>query len=329
MGALVALAVADGTAAASPAGAQATVAQLLRRSAAADTLRDYRGTKRLVFYGGDHPREMTLRIIHLRPDRTRTEFLGSERMQGAVRIEIGKDAWRFNPGSGQWRRSLSHEPGAMDLARLLANYTATKERTDRVAGRRCSVVTIKPKRPGNPSRRVWIDADTSLLLKTQFFGASGNLISEATFIDIQFAVPKSVQVRAPKEVAASDEPPPTLGFDPVKPSYLPPGYGIVTSTALSVRGRATCHLQYSDGLGTISLFEERRGPSSEEPAHRGARGERPHGRGPRAFPLALRWEHGDMRFTLIGDVSPAELQEMAASLPGGQNAQPPARGGGD
>ena len=324
---LVALAAADGNAA-GRAGAQAAGAQLLRRSAAADARCDYRGTKRVAFRGGDEPREMTLRVIHVRPDRTRTEFLGPGRMQGGVRIEIGKEAWRLDPRNGEWRRSAPRGPAAVSLDRLLANYIATEESTDSVAGRRCRVVTIKPKRAGNPSRRVWIDAETNVPLKTQFFGADGNLISEATFVDIQFAVPKSVQVRAPKDVAESDQQQPTLGFDPVKPSYLPPGYGLVASTALSVRGRASGHLQYSDGLGTISLFEGRRGSSSEEPGRTGSRGEPRHGRGERESPLALRWEHDDMRFTLIGDISPVELRKIAASLPGGQNARLPARDGG-
>ena len=328
---LAALAAAGGNAAAGRAGAQAAGAQLLRRSAAADALCDYRGTKRVAFRGGEQPREMTLRVIHVRPDRTRTEFLGPGRMQGSVRIEIGKEAWRLDPRNGEWRRSAPRGPAAVDLDRLLANYTATEESTDSVAGRRCLVVTIKSKRAGNPSRRVWIDAETNVPLKTQFYGADGNLISEATFVDIQFAVPKEVSasVRAPKEVAESGQQQPTLGFDPIKPAYLPPGYELVASTALSVRGRASGHLQYSDGLGTISLFEGRRGSSSEEPDHKGSRGEPRHGRGQRQFPLALRWEHGDMRFTLIGDISPVELRKIAASLPGGQNAWLPARGGGD
>jgi sigma-E factor negative regulatory protein RseB len=328
LGLILGLAATGGFATASQAEAEVTAAELLQRSAKAATHCDYCGTKHLVFYSADHPREMTLRVIHVRPDRTRTEFRGAGRLHGAVLIEIGREAWRFHPRGEQWRPAASLHSAAMDLTRLLANYTVTEEGTERVAGRLSHVVAIKPKRPGNPSRRVWIDAETGLPLKTQFLAAEGNLVSEATFADIQFAVPKSAAalLRPPKDVAKPEQQQPTPGFDAVQPSYLPPGYEVVASTTLSVRGRASRHLQYSDGLGTISLFEEQREPSSDQSARGGSHGRRPHSRGPRVFPLVLRWQHGDMRFTLIGDINAVELRKIAASLPGGQSAEPPPQG---
>jgi negative regulator of sigma E activity len=323
-GALIALAGAGGYAAARS-SARMSGAQLLRESAAADAHFDYRGTKRVAFRGGEQPRETTLRVIHLRPDRTRTEFTGPGRMQGAVRIQIGQQAWRFDPESGQWRPSRRRAPTALDLDRLLENYTASEIGTDSVADRRCYLVAIRPKRPGDPSRRVWIDSATYLPLKTQFIGAGGKLVSEASFVDIQFAVPKSVEIQPPKEVAEAQPQQEPLDFDVVNPSYLPPGYALVASTTLSVRGRPSGHLQYSDGLGTISLFEERQVPGREHARRGGVRGPRRHDRGEGPLLLTLRWEHGGLRFTLIGDISPVELRKMAESLPGGENARAPSR----
>lgn len=329
----IALAATAGHAAAKRVAAPPTASALLQQSAKAGARLDYSGTRRLAFYGGETTREVKVRVIHLRPDRTRMEFLGPGRMQGAVRIEIGKDAWRYSPRDSEWRPSASHEAAAMDVARLLANYTVTQVGSEQIAGRRCHVIAIRPKRPGNPSRRVWVDAATALPLKSQFFGADGALVSEAGFTAIQFAVPKSLAalVQPPKNVAAPRQPEPALDFDPIKPAYLPPGYELVASAALSARGRPSWHLQYSDGLGTISVFEQRvAAPTGRDDSgrperrHRGARGGafggRPH------FPSALRWRHGDLRFTLIGDVSPQEIGKIAASLPGGQDAQPPPQG---
>jgi len=327
----IALAATVGQTAVSRAAAAPTASAVLQQSAKAGAHFDYCGTKRLLFYGGESPREIKLRVIHLRPDRTRTDFLGPGRTQGTVRIEIGKDAWRFHPRTSQWRPSASRDAAAMDLARLLANYTVTQERIERMAGRRCHVIAIKPRRSGNPSRRVWVDVATKVPLKTQFFAADGALISEASLTDIQFAVAKSLAalVHPPSNVAAAPEHQSALDFEPIKPAYLPPGYELVASAVLSARGRPSCHLQYSDGLGTVSVFEQRRAPAKEEHERPHARGQQQHTRHRAQFPPVLRWEHADIRFTLIGDVSLQELDKIAASLPGGQDAEAPPQSGED
>jgi hypothetical protein len=84
------------------------------------------------------------------------------------------------------------------------------------------------------------------------------------------------------------------------------------------RGRREgVYLRYTDGLGTISLFQFRTSPSSGPSDPSGRRdGKRGHGRfrssGDHRPPSR---QIGDLRCTAMGDVAEDELRKMLDSLP--------------
>jgi hypothetical protein len=129
-----------------------------------------------------------------------------------------------------------------------------------------------------------------------------------------------------------------------EPRYVPPGYLLVRKLSFRRPGMEFVHLRYTDGLNTISLFQERRpgdapdGPGSSEASRRSAavpRADSPDAPRPHRHPggpggrmdgpggdwqqlscgQRLSWTWGDTRYTLVGNISAAELRRMADSIP--------------
>ena len=148
----------------------------------------------------------------------------------------------------------------------------------------------------------WIDLQTSLTLKTQLFSSSGQLTEESTFTELSlhpvfapnlFDVPLGAQPINPP-------PPISLDFTPKRPGYLPPGYMLVTTTNFTDRqGRLVACLRFTDGLNTLSLFETRAGAGDDPAWFRGH---------------AITGLAGDVRFAIVADLSPAEVDNMARVL---------------
>ncbi|HOP81479.1 MAG TPA: MucB/RseB C-terminal domain-containing protein, partial [Armatimonadota bacterium] len=96
---------------------------------------------------------------------------------------------------------------------------------------------------------------------------------------------------------------PDLGFKVVKPKYIPKGYSFVQTTTVPVtKDVYAAHLMYTNGINTISIFERKRDKNSDKWDDRGN------------MANVVRFDHGQVTFTIIGDISKAELQKIANSL---------------
>ncbi|MHC4116213.1 MAG: hypothetical protein ACYSWO_01775 [Planctomycetota bacterium] len=103
----------------------------------------------------------------------------------------------------------------------------------------------------------------------------------------------------------------TMGFDLVSPLRLHPGY--ILDEIRSIEGRDAVHLLYTDGINTVSLFEQ---PLEAE-----------HGLGAQDFreyavygnegPVGgtiLAWKDEALSYVLIGDTQISQLMDMAQSI---------------
>ena len=70
---------------------------------------------------------------------------------------------------------------------------------------------------------------------------------------------------------------------------------------MDVQGNCCVHLQYSNGVNTISLFERR---DSRESAPVTVKGKVTH---------ALTWAHEGILYTLMGNIADSELHKIAKS----------------
>lgn len=236
------------------------------------------------------------------------------------------------------KASPTREPSRIET--LLANYTATITGRATIAGRTCDVIVVSGKRAGSPSRRVWVDRETALILRSDSYDASGRLVAQTVFttVDYQaklapdlFRVPQGWTVR---EIASDetrhytrDEISRKLGFRVPVPTYMAPGF-VFDGYHLSrcSGGVAYCLARYVDGLGSVSIVSRHevcpkcgRTASSSQgrgQQHRYGQGK---GRGTCGSPMRASATtavvtKGGVTSLVLGDLPKAELDRIAAGL---------------
>ena len=146
--------------------------------------------------------------------------------------------------------------GWEDPAALADHYELVSLGSDRVAGRACEVVAVRPRDGYRYGFRLWIDADTGLLLRSDAVDERGEVVEQASFTRVEIVEEldpahvattlegTTVQWRVADAPAAAPEPSWTV-------TTLPPGF-----IARGVRAREHGALQqlFTDGLASVSVF---------------------------------------------------------------------------
>ena len=142
-----------------------------------------------------------------------------------------------------------------------------------------------------------------------------------SFRSADFALPTGYALVRGAAFAASSESPDRAvrgaGFNAREPRSLPDGFAPVEGSLVEMRGVRTVHLLYSDGIRTVSLFENakastldatrlqpqslRVGGHSAEYAEDGAT-------------ALLAWSDGTLYYTLVGELGLVDLRRIAASI---------------
>ncbi len=314
-------------------GAQPNATDILKKSYEAETRASLTGRMRTTLYTGSAATTGDIAICRS-GRQVRMDYLSGP-SAGMSILDDGRSMTRLD--SRTKTAYVSGTPEAPEhLSLLLANYTPVVTGTGRVAGRDCYVLAIRPKYPGNPSKRLWIDQSTFVALKTERFGSDGKptMSTEYTSVDYSkrpsaslFVVAKgwrTVRLAASGD-SSLDAVRKAVGFIPVKPGYVPKGYrfdGYYLRE--NPRGIRFAGLRYTNGMNTISVYEHDRpclggrGPGrgmgmgrGQEPRAGRCAGcilaETPHAQMARVFV-------GDLMVIVVGDISTAELQNMANSF---------------
>jgi outer membrane lipoprotein-sorting protein len=312
------------------------VAALLARALAAETSVDYTGVLHTVtFYQGQRVAS-TVRVYRQAPDRERMEYVSAE-LAGLVTGCNEHGCWQYDPTlartirSGPFR-SAAKGPRREDLIRR--NYVIDCTGTDRVAGRPAYVLPLTPKHPGNPSRRLWVDQATFVVLRREDYTADGALRTQTTFREIDYRprlaanlfdapADPSRQVTAPVPAAPMtlEQLSAEVGFPVIKTPYLPPGYEYASGQIYRCPcgcGMISAQLQYVDGLNCLTVFEtgtQHAGCSSSG----GCAGMMGNGQ-----PPCLLADYGyarfasvvttDPTFTAVGDLAQEELVRVVEGL---------------
>ena len=178
--------------------------------------------------------------------------------------------------------------------------------------------------------RLWIDSHTSLMLERQVYATNGSLVTQMHFDDVRFvsSVPATTfnipsnyaSVQGPSRGVPSDDPAHVIaqcGFAARAPRYLPEGFTPVAADLADEKGVRTLHVLYSDGLRTISLFENARGAATDMSGYHpvektiGTLRAQEGDDGPTTL---LAWSQDALHFTLVGDLNKDEMERIAASL---------------
>ncbi|UCH35716.1 MAG: hypothetical protein JSV65_05025 [Armatimonadota bacterium] len=280
--------------------------QLLRHSKEAERNHSYRGARISRMYFPKYTVTATSHVIHRRPDTTRIEYLAPAPLSGTIMLQIGQDRWRRHPREGGWRRA-AEAPDSDALNLLMRNYILRVGQGAEVAQRECLLLVVAPRHDGNPSKRMWIDRATGLVLRTELLNWKQENISTSAFREIEIdpdLSDHSALLTPPKPPQAPPAPV-ALGFQPIHPQYVPSGYEFIGTSTTAIGGYPAAHLRYTDGLNTISLFQA--------PAKAFAQ-ETPFGATELSFTQVITWRRGNMAYALMGDVNPAELRRMADSV---------------
>lgn len=177
---------------------------------------------------------------------------------------------------------------------------------------------------------VRVDEQTKLVLDKQQFAPDGAMVSQMRFEEVSYSsnipsadfdIPKSFTVvQGPRFGDPSQNVPEVvrgIGFAAKAPKFLPDGFSPVEGKAIEIKGVRTLHLLYSDGIRTVSLFEntgtseldlQRLHPQAANVSGRDAQYAE---RGPTTL---LTWTDGNLRCALVGEMPLDELEKIAASL---------------
>lgn len=318
------------TSAAQTGESRAQAADRLRAAQAAEERLTLRGALNTVsfFAEGSVSSEV---VVSRKPGKSRWEYR-SPALKGLVILEKGETVIRLDAATKTAHVSRPpREPNRLDL--LLKNYRVSYEKEESIVGRRADVIAIHPKQAGGPSKKVWVDRATGLILRSEYYNSERKLSTLTFYTDVDWNPSLSDDLfEAPagwRQVALDDEAQRhwdkdalsrEVGFTVREPSYRPAGYVLDGFHLYHFRcGVAAAHLRYVDGLNSVSVFAR----FTQCPrGHRGRGfqwGRRRQGRGDcelfdnRQGKMLVK-RSGNLTFVLVGDLPQEELQKIADSI---------------
>lgn len=245
------------------------------------------------------------RVIRKAPDKQRIEFIWPSEMRGMGMVINGEQRWSIRDNRERGGRPfLARPPNRMmddfplkNIQRLLRNYDIRVLDGGSIADRSTYLLEIDPKVAGKPSRKIWVDAEMSVILKVEHYDSQKRLRGFYSYNKIDFAPEIDEAVfrkgrrtgngksqrpeRGRKELWSANQGKPDLGkirkaarLDVIIPNQLPAGFALQSIQALSFGERRNVHLRYTDGLAVLSVFQS----SSEGGGRGGRRGGRGEGR---------------------------------------------------
>lgn len=181
----------------------------------------------------------------------------------------------------------------------------------RVAGRTCTLIDIRPKDASRYGHRLCVDEQTDLLLKAQTLDEYGQVIDQIAFTSVQFGDAVHAEQLTPAwdtttwkivETAGEDINVADLGWR----IHPPPGFRYVAQMARPTRGgQQVMHLVLTDGLAAISVFIE---PVSEQPGGHPVQTKT-------AGAMSIHGSRvGDHWLTMVGEVPMGTLKTLAEQV---------------
>lgn len=267
-------------------------------------------------------------FVYRKAGMTRYEYRAPQ-LQGLVLIDKGDTLIRLNPATRTATVETVHRsPATVDL--VLKNYQAMLVGQEQILARQTDVITLKPRQGSGPSRKLWVDRATGVVLRVEQYNSSGRLVSRSLYLSVDwkanppdslFTIPEGwKQVNAPVQTEQhweKEQLSKRVGFAIREPGYVPPGF-VLDGFHLVLRPNAqpSAHIRYVDGLNSISIFEHRCPPGRGRGFQWGRRMGR---RGNCEFFTSnegnmLVKEVDGIRFIVVGDLPEGELQKVMDSI---------------
>jgi len=320
---------------ASPASTSSpTAAELLRQATRADDHISYTGTTTSVIYN-DHGADSTVvRVDHAAPSKWRMWYVAPADAYGRLIVSDEATTYQYEPKTATvYSEPWTQTPALtldLDTAKVLKNYILDIGPSAAVAGRKAITITLVSKYNGVLAQRVWIDAQTRIVLERETYDSDGTISSKTSFDSIRFvselpkdlfdlSVPAGMHVEPgttyAKPVESIDAIRSGVPFPIISPQYVPQGFTFDQASLGTRNGIQTVQLLYTDGLRDFSLFEN-------------ATDRLPDLVSPRQFDVddttgitdeiagetLLSWNANGLNITLVGDMPAKLLARIGASL---------------
>jgi negative regulator of sigma E activity len=295
----------------------------------------YEGTVQTVRIGNDGSEASVYRIEHRAPNETLRRYTSPSSLAGDYVVSKGAQSYSVDVNR---KRVVTGENDAVNdqiavdnnYLLLRQNYRAVRRGLESYDGRSAVDVALVNNYTHRTTMLVKIDSRTKLVLDKQQFAGDGSLIAETRFEDVRyasslpdgdFAVPAGYPTeRGTRFAAPSDDPHAVAagaGFTAHEPTFLPDGFSPVEGSVATLHGVRTLHVLYSDGLRTVSLFENDGSAAIDmsrlHPAATsiGARDAQYAERGPTTI---VAWHDRSLHYALVGELQLDELKRIAASI---------------
>ncbi|HTZ53697.1 MAG TPA: DUF4367 domain-containing protein [Candidatus Acidoferrum sp.] len=295
----------------------------------------YVGEVAVLRIGQEHADAEVYRIEHRAPGMTRRWYIAPQELYGDSIITRGSTTYSIDVKREQVVVSKGEDVDQEvtengNFGVLLSNYNAIYAPNETFDGRTVDVVLLNNRYTGQTTMRVLIDQRTHIMLERQEYASNGSLIAQTRMEQIRFtgAIPQGVFAipsglhrvdGAARGAESSDVQHVILsaGFAALEPKYLPEGFSPIAGDVVSIKNVPTLHLIYSDGIRTVSLFQNEKDAAvdlshyhavvtnvANHPAHYVQEGPT----------TLLAWSDGSRHFALVGDLSLNELEKIGASV---------------
>ncbi|MGB6985673.1 MAG: DUF4367 domain-containing protein [Candidatus Aquilonibacter sp.] len=308
---------------------------VLRDAMTAPQRISYVGEVAVLRIGQEHSDAEVYRVEHRAPDMTRRWYLAPQDLYGDSIITRGSTTYSIDVkreqvvvANGEDADEQVTEQGNFTV--LMANYNAVYAPNETFDGRIVDVVLLNNKYTGQTTMRLLIDGATHIVLERQQFAGNGSLIAQTRIEQIRYtgAIPQAIFAVPPglhrvdgvargTESSDVEHVISNAGFSALEPKYLPEGFSPIAGDVVSIKNVPTLHLLYSDGIRTVSLFQNEKDAAvdlshyhaittsvANHPAHYVQEGPT----------TLLAWSDGNRHFALVGDLSLNELVRIGASV---------------
>jgi sigma-E factor negative regulatory protein RseB len=245
-----------------PAGASDPAAvRLLRQAAQAADATAYSGVQYLSAWDSDSG--STSVVVEVSHVPGKGSMVAVRATPGSGGIRVYEDEQGETPGlTGQ---DLAGGRGPA-LALLERKYDVDLAAAEDVAGRAADVVEVR--RPdGSLAARLWLDVATKMLLRREVTDGHGRMTRASAFVELRMGRTGLLQLAGEQQSHQSPRPwnrrLETADLASLRaagwavPDTLPGGLELYDARSGEDDGDEVVHLSFSDGLSTVSLFEQK------------------------------------------------------------------------
>src|SRR4051794_8626502 len=297
-----------------PEGADEDAVSMLALAAGAIRTDTYSGRQKVTVRDGENSRTIDLAV-------SSAPEIGS-----TVTVQSGEGAGsteNFSPDDITAAGVVPLDDRVVSL--LTRNYKPRYAGSGTVAGRPTRIVELRAAN-GRLAAKFWLDEQTCLPLRRVAYDADGQETRRSEFVSVRVdgiakgmaPAPGTGDELAPEGAALSAAAVQRLGADGWStPSALPQGLSLVDSRLAGQGSAQVLHLTYSDGLSTLSVFEQPGRLDTDK--LRGWRQERRGGTKVWSWPgapLSVTWSAHGRVFSVVTDDTD-RLDDVVAQLPHG------------